>query len=103
MGGNAVAGTVRMTKTEYEQVWKRVCELLSRYYGYVSLVKSIGEKETFGDVDLIVSKPTEIDIVTDDKMVDYSLRRITRTAKGEPIKYGRHKSMYSSFIILLDI
>ena len=89
MGGNAVAGTKRMTKAEYHQVCERICQLLSLFYGYVSSIKSVDEKDSFGDVDLIVSRPTEIDIVHDDKLADYSLRIITETTAEKNVGFGQ--------------
>jgi hypothetical protein len=98
MGGNAVAGTKRMTKAEYNQICKRICEILSRFYGYVSPIKSIDEKDSFGDVDLIVSRPTEINIVHDDKLTDYGLKKITRTATEKKIGFGRVGQRTISFV-----
>lgn len=58
MGGNALATkTRRLDKEEFEEIEAIVCYKLKKYYSRVAPIQAYFNKETFGDLDIIVSTP----------------------------------------------
>lgn len=63
MGGNALTVfTRRYDKTEYLELQDEVVKKLSNIYNAVLTIPSYNNKQTYGDLDLIVSKPKPINL-----------------------------------------
>ena len=56
MGGNALNGK-RFTKKELVQYRRELRPLLEDYFGNIFFTNALGEKEDFGDLDIVVTNP----------------------------------------------
>lgn len=67
MGGNALktVKTKRLDKTEYNQVVNEISEILKFQNITFSTIPYIRNKETFGDLDVVIKKEVNIDVYLD--------------------------------------
>jgi hypothetical protein len=59
MGGNALKhlNVKRKTLQEYNEIKKEVLEIIKEYYEKVAVPQEVPDKESFGDLDVLVSQP----------------------------------------------
>lgn len=57
MGGNAIPDARRITTAELQDIVTKLTPIIQRYYQFCYVPKFMGNKETHGDVDFMVSLP----------------------------------------------
>jgi len=58
MGGNAILNSVRIQKKDYAALCAEILAMLAPFFERLAIPPAAPEKESHGDIDVIVTKPT---------------------------------------------